>query len=195
MAKFGLRGPFWERMRGDLELGQLSHLPGESWVLAPASSGEYSCLPEHLENPNRHRQRRHRGGYGPRTRASKARGRGALARPGRVVAPGVSGVRVCLGVRGVPGLCVFWPLGGGEARGPAGREHTALSALTKPLCVAQGGGVAASTPQRARAKHFLLGYTRPSLSPAGSGAGRLSLPDHTFPLRPERRKATLVLVS
>lgn len=86
---------------------------------------------------------------------------------------GVSGVWVWLGVHSVRRLCVFWLRVEGEARGaPVRREHTALSALTKPLCVAQGVGCDSLVCgqeqwsqhlRRGRgAKHFLLGHTRPS---------------------------------
>lgn len=181
MTKSGVREPFWECTCEDG--ARIAQLP--SWGIRGTGStlrGEGFCVPEHFRNPDRPDRSAVPVAVGPGLRPARARGvRGTLACPRQNGwALGVPGVRVWLGVHGVLGLCVFWPPGGRQTRGPAGREHTALSALTKPLCVARGVVVAV----------WLVGRSKGASTSTEAGGGRgckafplWTHPDLLIPLR------------
>lgn len=130
------RGPFWETLGQDLELGQLSAFLGNPRVLASVCQ---------LENNSASRST-------PKAQVGTDRGSGPVA-PGqdsgrtgrrwhllsRVDSTGCfcwagGCVWVSISVRG----CVFWLRGGGEAW--QGEEHTVLSELTRALLCSPGQG-------------------------------------------------------
>lgn len=140
-------------------------IPGTGSILGE----EQFCIPEHFKNPDRHRQKRRPRGCWPRTQASEGQGhsvghsgmfqaervdpgcfRCASKAPGCVWVSMVCWASVCFGCPEAerPG-------------GPAGREHKALSALTKPLCVAQGVGCGSlACGQEQRSQHLHRGPVR-----------------------------------
>lgn len=128
---------------------------------------------------------------------SGQRGQGAAGwhRPDGHRPLGVSGVWGAWGSTACPGSVCF---GCWEEVRPGARqeEHRALSALTKPLCVAQGvsgGGLACGQEQRSQ--HLHRGHrqafppgTRPALpTPWGLEPARLSLAGSPSPLSWEKR--------
>lgn len=123
------RGPFWETLGQDLELGQLSAFLGNPRVLASVSQLENNSASQSTPKAQVGTDR----GSIP---VAPGQGSGPTGRrwrlPGRVDCAGCfcwagGCVWVSIGVRG----CVFWLRGGGEAW--QGEEHTVLSALTRAL--------------------------------------------------------------
>lgn len=131
------RGPFWETLGQDLELGQLSAFLGNPRVLASVCQLENNSASRSTPKAQAlwHRQRLWPRGSRPGFGAHRQ----ALASPGQggqhwVFLLGRRCVWVSISVHG----CVFWPRGGGEAW--QGEEHTVLSALTRPLLCSPGQG-------------------------------------------------------